>query len=118
MKYEDKQMVAEYMGWVYHETDDKKWWNIIGKDGATHLLDLNDAGLCVKKMVENGDWIEFYQCLEDTWFLHHRLTQYDDYYFGQWIFNPDNFFSAMAAWRKQFKNVTKSEPQVKKWVKK
>lgn len=94
MKYEDKQMVAEYMGWVYHETDDKKWWNIIGKDGATHLLDLNDAGLCVEKMMENGDWEGFIKVADKTcdnksiWMT----------VLIAWLFNHDNFFSAMAAW--------------------
>ena len=97
MTPEDKQVVAEYMGWVYHETDDKKWWNIIGKDGATHLLDLNDAGLCVQKMVEKGDWERFYQdSMSDFAVMMCKGIAQQD--FVAWLFNSDNFFTAIAAW--------------------
>ena len=98
----DKAAIAEYMGWVYHETDDKKWWNIIGKDGATHLLDLNDAALCVEKMVEKGDWDRFHDYTRDIWWdipeYKNRIFFLHNYKFTAWLFNPDNFFTAMSAW--------------------
>ena len=106
MTEEDKQLIAEYMGWTYHQTDDKKWWNLIGKDGSTHLLDLNDAGLCVQEMQKRGSIFEFYM---------HLIDVYNDLIkdgkeicgadnFTVWLFNADNFFTAMAQWIKEGKS--------------
>jgi hypothetical protein len=92
---EDKKIVAYYMGWTYHITDDGKWWNCIGPKGGNHLLDLNDAGLVVKEMVKRGEWDSFIESVEEntspiceTW---NRLFA--------WLFDADNFFKAFAEWR-------------------
>lgn len=108
MTEEDKQLIAEYMGWSYHQTDDKKWWNIIGKDGATHLLDSNDAALCVQEMQKRGEWEYFVGDIEDT--LNFFAATYKRYHkehhsykavLAAWLFNAENFFKAMSEWLKE-----------------
>ncbi|MFA5408314.1 MAG: hypothetical protein WC343_06030 [Bacilli bacterium] len=100
MTEEDKKRISKYMGWSYRETDDKKWWNIIGKDGATHLLDANDAAICVQEMQKRGDVGSFIQF---SWGLktiyperRNSLLEYIPY-----IFNAENFFNAMSEWLKE-----------------
>ena len=102
MTEEDKQLIAEYMGWSYHQTDDKKWWNIIGKDGATHLLDSNDAALCVQEMQKRGEWEYFVGDIEDTLIYTRYHKEHHSYksFLAAWLFNAENFFKAFVQWRK------------------
>ena len=59
---------------------------------------MNDAGLCVQEMQKRGSIFEFYM---------HLIDVYNDLIkdgkeicgadnFTVWLFNPDNFFGAMA----------------------
>ena len=97
---EDKQLIAEYMGWTYHQTDDKKWWNLIGKDGSTHLLDLNDAGLCVQEVQKRGEWGAFMNHTWSRWSAQWRDSQASQE-FVLHLFNAENFFAAMSQWLKE-----------------
>ena len=85
---EDKQLIAEYMGW-------RKPLGIVVNTMTiypdAHSFDLNDAGLCVEKMVEKGELEDF-----EYHVIHYHLLATDS--MVQWLFNPDNFFSAMASW--------------------
>jgi hypothetical protein len=90
MNAEDKKLIADYMGWEYK--------NCLGYIIQTALIrrnivfDLNDAGLVVEKMVEKGDWEDYFwkSCLDK------EQSKYT-----AWLFNPDDFFTAMAAWLKE-----------------
>jgi hypothetical protein len=66
------------------------------------VFDLNDAGLCVQEMQKRGEFKAF---LRFSWALRteypeerNTLVEYFLY-----IFNPDNFFTAMAQWIKEGK---------------
>ena len=99
MTEEDKQLIAEYMGWKLSE------WRMI--DGSAHVVnphffDLNDAGLCVQEMQKRGDVGSFIQF---SWGLktiyperRNSLLEYIPY-----IFNAENFFNAMSQWLKEGK---------------
>ena len=95
MTDEDKKLIAGYMGWTYHVTDDGKWWNCIGPKGGNHLLDLNDVGLVVAEMQKRGEFIPFVNSV-----CYSRLTDYIRINFIAWLFNADNFFKAFTEWRK------------------
>ena len=85
MTNEDKKLIADYMDWDGTTT-------IEGYAIPTpeiHYFDLNDASLCVEKMVENGD-------IDD--FLNYSYANASYSLFVVWLFNADNFFYAMASW--------------------
>ena len=91
MTEEDKKRISEYMGWKFSE------WRMI--DGSAHVVnphffDLNDAGLCVEKMREKGDWPDFY-----FYFVTLKVEPMERSIFE--MFNARNFFSAMAAWLRE-----------------
>jgi len=110
---EDKQLIAEYMGWITEpywwcvKCDEEKAWHHVTNDGrctecscavivkGEYNFDLNDAGLCVEKMVEKGDWSDFISYILSNKHFNHTIVQS---YMIAWLFNPDNFFSAMASW--------------------
>jgi len=54
----DKQVIAEYMGWFKHIYFYKYDEPIYFQEGVAGdiVFDLNDASLCVSRMVEKGDW--------------------------------------------------------------
>lgn len=88
----DKAAIAEYMGWffnnetwIYYSEDD------VLKRPLVVFFDSNDASLCVQKMVEKGDLEDF-----EYHVIHNHLLCTDS--MTQWLFNPENFFSAMAEW--------------------
>ena len=103
MTEEDKQLISKYMGWSYRETDDKKWWNIIGKDGATHLLDANDAALCVQEMQKRGDWQKCCAIGFGIYFEGERPSHVFPENYIAWLFNAENFFAAMSQWLREGK---------------
>ena len=89
---EDKQLIAEYMGWTLNETSGQ----YEGYDGRYYSMkdfDLNDAGLCVEKMVEKDDFWAFFKVVS--------ILRDDDKYLHAWLFNAENFFAAMAQWLKE-----------------
>lgn len=93
----DKQVVANYMGW---EVAEFTWWMV--EDSKLRLVkfDLNDAGLCAKKIQKQGeDWDNFITYAEaDT----EKQCQTWSQLFA-WLYVADNFFTAMAAWLKEEK---------------
>jgi len=98
MTQEDKQLISEYMGWNLTPLEESHCANFIISVSKTepYHFDLNDAGLCVSRMVEKGDWAKFWK---DTYNDYQGVpTSLNKY--TAWLFNADNFFQAMAAWRK------------------
>ncbi|HPE06295.1 MAG TPA: hypothetical protein PLW50_01085 [Smithellaceae bacterium] len=87
--------ICIYMNWKF-STQDMIVWEIVQgvKGGAAmlrHPLDLNDASLCAEKMVENGDWFEFFKMVDD-------FLDIDCCGVTAWLFNSQDFFTAMASW--------------------
>jgi len=91
---EDKQIVAKYMNWP---EDEILIGYATGPDKMAHF-DLNDAGLCVKKMEANGDADEF------EMFLVERQESGDCLgCFLVWSYNAENFFKSMTVWLRERK---------------
>ena len=96
---EDKQLIAEWMGWEHHNV-----FNCYCRRGEqvdpVINFDSNDASLCVEKMVEKGDWEGFEDCMADIFLFNFELECICDNHarYIAWLFNPDNFFQAMAEW--------------------
>ena len=102
MTNKDKQLIAEYMDWEFIPESSRP---IVSKSEMLkfHDFDLNDAGLCVQRMVEDGEneLADFQILLADKMTLD---TACDDARFAiVWFFNANNFFTAMAAWLKERK---------------
>lgn len=96
MTPEDKQLIAEYMGWYEVMVEDPMNKGVMEKIITKHnhaeaYFDLNDSRLCVEKMVENGDWFEFFKMVDD-------FLDIDCCGVTAWLFNSQDFFSAMASW--------------------
>lgn len=91
MTPEDKAIIAEYMGWGEYE--DEYCRGMFPFDTIIHF-DLNDAALCVVKMMEKGDWKEFHYSVA----THQERLRVSFADITAWLFNADNFFQAMAAW--------------------
>jgi hypothetical protein len=92
------------MGWNFEKP------YIVDLRNVIRMFDLNDAALCVEKMGENGDWISFTQksfpqtnlkldYVGNIQELIYALDKLNAEYTA-WLFNADNFFSAMAEWLK------------------
>lgn len=101
---EDKQLIAEYMGWTLNETSGQ----YEGYDGRYYSMkdfDLNDAGLCVQEMQKRGEFAPFYDDLLDTYngLCEDGKATCGADNFAAWLFIADNFFGAMAAWRREGK---------------
>lgn len=111
MTNEDKHEVCKYMKWRYRvneahvlgtHTDftftfcDDGW-------GRHVVFDLNDAGLCVQEMQKRGEFAPFYDDLLDTYngLCEDGKATCGADNFTAWLFNPENFFGAMAAWIKE-----------------
>ena len=105
MTDEDKKRISEYMRWTY-EPDR----HCIVSDGENHRriahnLDLNDAGLCAAEMQKQGDWVNFYDYVIDTY---NDLIEDGKVICGldnltAWLFNAENFFAALAWWLREGK---------------
>lgn len=113
MTEEDKKLISKYMGW----SENPYWWcekckeekaphhatyvercsdcgcPVILKDD--HNFDANDAAICVQEMQKRGDWQDFVQITSKI----HKLGFHSEVI--AWLFNADNFFTAMAAWIKE-----------------
>lgn len=102
MTAEDKQLIAEYMGWKI-DKDFKFYFRRKTLRSIVRLpinFDLNDAGLCVEKMVENYDIADFQSFITDL-MQEFVIKNGTKKYVLEWVFNSDNFFSAMTAWRRE-----------------
>ena len=85
---EDKRLIAEYMGWEI-EFD----YYVSHTDKRVINYDSNDASLCVEKMVAKKD-IRAFEVFLSKGYVHST----DEVNFIAYLFNPGNFFSAMASW--------------------
>jgi len=92
MNKEDEKLIAGYMGW---EEDELLVGYCIAPDRTAHF-NLNDAGLCVKKMQRQEDWDDFITYVEADDTECHTWSQ-----FFAWLYNADNFFESMAKWLKE-----------------
>jgi len=100
---EDKQLIADYMGWPKISSDDVYGREIEGSEDQLCVIryNLNDAGLCVEKMSNTPQEIDFKNFINiaiTTWNKTKARQSFDS-----WLFNADNFFSAMAAWLRERK---------------
>jgi hypothetical protein len=95
MTEKEKNLVAEYMAW---ETTVLNWWRRDDSGIVLVSFDLNDAGLCVKKMQRQEDWDDFITYVEADDTECHTWSQ-----FFAWLYDADYFFEAMAAWLKEEK---------------
>ena len=97
---EDKELISGYMGWFAHPQGfwyDQPVYFAAGVYGNINF-DLNDAGLCVKKMQRQEDWDDFITYVEADDTECHTWSQ-----FFAWLYDADYFFEAMAAWLKEEK---------------
>ncbi len=105
MTEEDKRSIAKYMNLHTYPKFD---WNEEASrfaEGITGNVkwDMNFAALCVKEMQKRGDWSYFYDDLLDTYngLCEDCKEPCGADNFTAWLFNADNFFTAMAAWIKE-----------------
>lgn len=107
MTEEDKQLIAEYMGWELSVYSREYYY--IPKNGKVVYFDLTDVGLCVQEMQKRGgDYWHFYLVAEDLYradeegaYIHCNETE--PCAISRWLFNTDNFFTAMSQWIKEGK---------------
>jgi hypothetical protein len=64
---------------------------------------MNFAALCVKEMQKRGEWEYFVGDTEDKLIYTRYHKEHHSYksFLAAWLFNADNFFTAMAAWIKE-----------------
>ena len=99
MTEEDKALVADYMGW---QEDELLIGYRVSEDRMAHF-NLNDAGLCVIKMWQNGDWFRFLSL------AHASYTDMNGVFPDQFIealFDAENFFATMIELLKEGKKST------------
>jgi hypothetical protein len=101
----DKEIVAEYMGWSFDDDANLYFYTNKELDLCIAHYDLNDASLCVSRMVEKGDWDDFMMIAKKCLTIHYSTegkgwTEFI-FTFVAWLFNADNFFQTMANWLRQ-----------------
>ena len=108
MTDDDKKRIAEYMGWKYR----RDLWGGIEysrdkTDGFEQYyivrFDLNDASLCVQEMQKRGDWQKGCATGFGIYFEKERPSHVFPEDYIAWLFNAENFFSAMSEWLKEEK---------------
>lgn len=101
MTKQDKKLIAEYMGWAEIGTEDvmsgKSSTVLVKKDMSYARFDLNDAGLCVEEMQKRDEWEKF----EKFCIVKFQVNPFLAYL--AWLFNAENFFTAMAKWLREGK---------------
>ncbi len=91
MTEEDKNLIADYMGWKFSE------WRMINGSAHVanpHFFDLNDDALCVQEMEKREELHSF--LMMDTF---NQISSWSDFIAD--LFNAENFFSAMSEWLKE-----------------
>jgi len=104
MTNEDKQEIAKYMGCQYD--DDAGLYFYDNEDeGEVDIFkfDLNDAGVCVQEMQKRGDWQKFCATGFVIYFEKERPSHVFPENYVAWLFNAENFFTAMAQWIREEK---------------
>ena len=107
---EDKKLIAEYMGWKLPCNGNYNHAVICAEDGDLcvecelyHPYNPNDASLCVAEMQKRGEWQKFCATGFVIYFEGERPSHVFPENYIAWLFNADNFFGAMAAWRREEK---------------
>ena len=109
MTEEDKQLIAEYMGWYEVMVEDPMNKGVMEKIITKHnhaeaYFDLNDAGLCIGEMQKQEDYLDFilvaYRQYDPT-----APIMGEDILFFAWLMaiedgQAKNFFAAFTEWRK------------------
>lgn len=97
MTDEQKKLIAGYMGW-------KKAYLSNGYHNILYnrpvVFDLNDAGLVVKEMLKRGEWDYFLDYVETC--TNKRSQEWSRQLIA-WLYDPDNFFTAISRWLKEEK---------------
>ena len=106
MTEEDKQLIAEYMGWQPYPpacVGDVLFY--VDTTYRPIRWDLNNASLCVAEMQKRGEWEYFVGDTEDTLIYTRYHKEHHSYksFLVAWLFNAENFFNAMAEWIKEGK---------------
>jgi hypothetical protein len=98
MTDEDKKLITDYMGWKPYKMN--YYFRPAGDLLETHDFDLNDAGLCVQEMARNGAWRSFYESCFPLFVATNPLITSPGF-LNLWLYDADNFFTALAAWIKE-----------------
>lgn len=102
----DKKLIGDYMGWrtrthVAHVFNMHEDFTFTTCDNGLRNIyfDLNAAGACVNEMQRRKNWVAFHRFTVDKYskdcFLQAGFTA--------WLYDADNFFTAMATWLKEKK---------------
>ena len=102
MANEDEKIVADYMGWLTHPTED---WHDTPVYFAPGIVcdvkfDLNDVAICVQEMQKRGEWQKFCATGFVIYFEGERPSHVFPENYIAWLFNAENFFKAFVEWRK------------------
>jgi hypothetical protein len=105
MTEEDKQLIAVYMGWNIVMVGPQKSPYPIYVDNIDsnihHRFDLNDAAICVQEMQKRGEWQKCCATGFGIYFEKGRPSYVFPEDYIAWLFNAENFFSAMSEWLKE-----------------
>jgi hypothetical protein len=102
MSDEDKMLIAEYMKWKYWFGGPGQCYRISEDGGSVNAnFDSNDAFLCVQEMWKRGEWQNFLFFVGSAMYAESKGLLSN---FVILLFDPNNFFTAMAAWIKEVKN--------------
>ena len=102
MTNEDRILVADYMGWTFRLTECHRERHDGFAPYYLIVFDLNDAGLCVQEMARNGAWRSFYESCFPLFVATNPLITSPGF-LNLWLYDADNFFTALAAWIKEGK---------------
>ena len=109
----DRKLIADYMNWSIVNVGTKKRPYVLYVDTINcnihHHFDANSASTCAQEMQKRGgDYWHFYLVAEDLYradeegaYIHCNETE--PCAISRWLFNTDNFFTALAAWIKEGK---------------
>ena len=104
MTNEDKKLIAVYMGWELSGYSREYYY--IPKNSKVVYFDLNDAGLCVQEMQKRGEFVGFEVfALTEYQVYNPDMIESDNIVseYIAWLFNAENFFTAMSQWLREGK---------------
>jgi len=99
MNNKDKQLIADYMELIFNPARMSLYEY---KDGREFKFNSTDASFCVQEMQKRGDWERF--CANVfILFIDEEKSSYLFPKYIAWLFNANNFFTAMTQWLKEVK---------------
>lgn len=96
----NKKAIFEYCGWCNHKWEEGKSgcakcglsFYTFSHERPLHHLDSNDMTAAMNKMVEKGEWSEFFAYISFPY-----LREFDDESKNiHWLMQPKNFFKLMS----------------------